>query len=136
MHVPMKLVRVIVSDLIDHQAIDLVEEDGDRKLTLLIGIYEALSIGRRARGQSTHRPLTHDLVIRVAESLGGELHDVIISDLKENTYYAKLRILRGEELIEIDARPSDAIAVAVTSDPHLPIFAEDAVLDAAQSDNG
>ena len=131
MPVPMKLVRVIVSDLVDHQAIDLVEEEGDRKLTLLIGIYEALSIGRRARKQSTQRPLTHDLVIRVAENLGGQLHDVIICDLIENTYYAKLRIKSEGELIEIDARPSDAIALAVTADPHLPIYAEETVLEAA-----
>ncbi len=72
--------------------------------------------------------MTHDLVVSVVESLGGELQDVLINELREHTYYARLRVRREGELIEIDARPSDAIAVAVTCDPPLPIFVNEEVL--------
>ena len=65
----------------------------------------------------------------MVEGLGGELQDVIISELKDQTYYARLRIRHDGELIEIDARPSDAIAVAVTCDPPLPIYVNEDVLN-------
>ncbi len=80
--------------------------------------------------QETPRPLTPDLLVSAVEALGGEFQDVVISELKEHTYYAQLRVRHEGELIEIDARPSDAIAVAVTCDPQLPIFvAEDVLTD-------
>ena len=79
------------------------------------------------------RPLTHDLIASVVEMLGGELDSVAITDLSNQTYYAKLRIRKDGELIEIDARPSDAIAVAVTCDPPLPIWVDENVLDDAIS---
>ena len=67
--------------------------------------------------------------MNVVEQLGGELQDVVISELKEHTYFAKLRVRHEGELIEIDARPSDAIAVAVTCDPPLPIYVTEEVLN-------
>ena len=79
------------------------------------------------------RPLTHDLIASVVEMLGGELDSVAITDLSSQTYYAKLRIRKDGELIEIDARPSDAIAVAVTCDPQLPIWVDENVLNDAIS---
>jgi bifunctional DNase/RNase len=78
------------------------------------------------------RPLTHDLLVNSVEALGGEFQDVVISELKDHTYYAMLRVRHEGELIEIDARPSDAIAVAVTCDPQLPIYvSEDVLTDVA-----
>ena len=74
------------------------------------------------------RPLTHDLIVAAVDALGGELQDVVISELKEHTYYAVIRVLKGGEVIEIDSRPSDAIAVAVTCDPNLPIYVSEEVL--------
>ena len=65
----------------------------------------------------------------VAENLGGEFQSVVISELKDHTYYARLRIKQNGELIEVDARPSDAIAVAVTCDPPLPIYVAEEVLN-------
>jgi uncharacterized protein len=65
----------------------------------------------------------------VADNLGGEFQSVVISELKEHTYYARLRLRHEGELIEIDARPSDAIAVAVTCDPPLPIYVSEDVLN-------
>src|SRR5438105_14574781 len=113
----MELKRIIISEIHEQQVIALREVDGDaetrRSFPIVIGIFEATSIDRRVKGIQAPRPLTHDLVTAVVEQLGGELQDIIISDLKEHTYFAKLRIRRDGELTEVDCRPSDAIAVAV-----------------------
>lgn len=129
MPVQMELSRIIISEINDHQVIYLKEVDGDRTFPILIGIFEATTIDRRVKGYSSPRPLTHDLLVSVAENLGGELQDVVISELKDHTYFARLRIKREGELVEIDARPSDAIAVAVTCDPSLPIYVAEEVLN-------
>lgn len=136
MPIQMHLARIIISELTENQLIYLKEIDGDREFPILIGIFEATNIERRVKDEdySPPRPLTHDLVVRTAESLGATIESVIISDLTDQTYYALLR-LRDEngEMIEIDCRPSDAIAVAVTYSPPLPIFVAEHVLDEATS---
>ncbi|MDY0165151.1 MAG: bifunctional nuclease family protein [Thermoguttaceae bacterium] len=129
MPVPMELSRIIISEVDEQQVIYLKEIDGDRTFPILIGIFEATSIDRRVKGFKTPRPLTHDLIVGVVEGLGAELQDVMISELKEHTYYARLRVRHEGELIEIDARPSDAIAVAVTCEPALPIYVSEDVLN-------
>jgi len=131
MPVAMKLSRIIISEVIDQQMIYLKEIDGDRTFPILIGIFEATSIDRHVKGVPSPRPLTHDLIVNAVESLGGEFQDVIINELKEHTYFARLRVRHDGELIEIDARPSDAIAVAVTCDPPLPIYVNEDVLNDA-----
>ena len=128
----MQLSRIIISEISDNQVIYLKEIEGERQFPILIGIFEATSIDRRVKAAARPpRPLTHDLIVNVAESLGGKLESVMISSLQEQTYFAQIRIRRGEELIEIDARPSDAIAVAVTFQPPLPIFVAEEVLEKA-----
>jgi bifunctional DNase/RNase len=129
MPVQMQLSRIIISEINDQQVIYLKEVDGDRQFPILIGIFEATSIDRRVRGQRAPRPLTHDLLVSVVESLGAELDSVVICDLREHTYFAKLRLTRDGELLEVDSRPSDAIAVAVTCDPPLPIYVAEEVLN-------
>jgi bifunctional DNase/RNase len=129
MPVLMELSRIIISEINDQQVIYLKEIDGERSFPILIGIFEATSIDRRVKGYPSPRPLTHDLIVNVVEQLGGEFQDVVISELKEHTYYAKLRIRAQGELIEVDARPSDAIAVAVTCSPALPIYVNEEVLN-------
>jgi uncharacterized protein len=129
MPVQMELSRIIISEINDQQVIYLKEVEGDRTFPILIGIFEATSIDRRVKQYQSPRPLTHDLLVSVVESLGAELQDVVISELKEHTYYAKLRVRRDGELVEIDARPSDAIAVAVTCEPQLPIYVAEDVLE-------
>lgn len=128
MPVQMELARIIISEINDQQVIYLKEVGGERSFPILIGIFEATSIDRRVKGFTSPRPLTHDLIVNVVEGLGGELQDVLISELREHTYYAKLRVRHDGELIEIDARPSDAIAVAVTCSPPLPIYVNEEVL--------
>jgi bifunctional DNase/RNase len=133
MPIPMELRRIIISELDDHQIVVLKETDGERNFPIVIGIFEATSIDRRVKGMPSPRPLTHDLIISVVEQLGGEIQDILISDLQDHTYYAKLRIRKDGELIEVDCRPSDAIAIAVAS--RVPIYVNEEVLGEALEDN-
>jgi bifunctional DNase/RNase len=128
MSVQMELSRIIISEINDQQVVYLKEVEGERTFPILIGLFEATSIDRRVKHHSSPRPLTHDLLVAVVESLGGEFQDVVISELRDHTYYAMIRIRRDGELLEIDSRPSDAIAVAVTCDPNLPIYVSEDVL--------
>ena len=126
MPVAMELSRIIISEINDQQVIYLKEIDGPRTFPILIGIFEATSIDRRVKGITNPRPLTHDLVANTIESMGGELQDVFINDLREHTYFAKLRVRHEGELVEIDCRPSDAVALAVTA--KVPIYVAEDVL--------
>ncbi len=128
MPVLMELSRIVISEINDHQVIYLREVEGDRTFPILIGIFEAHSIDRRVKDHRAPRPLTHDLVVSVVEQMGGELDSVVISELREHTYYAQLRVKLDGEIVEIDSRPSDAIAVAVTCEPALPIYVSEEVL--------
>ena len=132
MPIQMDLRRIIICEVDDQQIIVLKETDGERQFPIVIGLFEATSINRRVRGEPTPRPLTHDLITAVVEQMGGEVQDIIISDLREHTYFAKLRIRQEGELIEIDCRPSDAIAVAVTA--KVPIYVNEDVLGEALDD--
>ncbi len=128
MPVAMELSRIIISEINQEQVICLKEIDGARTFPILIGLFEAHSIERRVKRHEAPRPLTHDLLVNAIEQLGGHFQDVVITELKEHTYYAVLRVRQEGELVEIDARPSDAIAVAVTCDPQLPIYVSEDVL--------
>jgi len=129
MPVSMELSRIIISEIQDHQVIFLKEVEGERTFPILIGMFEAMSIDRRVKQIDAPRPLTHDLLVQAIDSLGGDLQDVVISELKDHTYFAQLRVRQEGELVEIDARPSDAIAVAVTCEPPLPIYVAEDVLN-------
>ena len=126
MEVRMDLSRIIISDNSDQQIIVLKERDGDRSFSIVIGETEAMAIDRRIKGIRTARPLTHDLLSRLIESLGGELERIVINDLKDHTFFAKLVVRQNGGLIDVDSRPSDAIAVGVASDT--PIYVAESVL--------
>jgi uncharacterized protein len=125
--VHMELKRIIISEIHEQQVIMLKEVDGDRSFSIMIGIFEATSIDRRVKRLPSPRPLTHDLVTGVIDNLGGELRDIFISELKDHTYFAKLRIRQNGEMVEVDSRPSDAIALAVTAS--VPIYVSEEVLE-------
>ena len=127
MPVQMELSRIIINENLDQQIIYLKEFEGERKFPIVIGMFEATSIDRRVKGQSAPRPLTHDLLANTIDVLGGEVQDVLISELRDHTYFAKLRIRHEGELVEVASRPSDAIAVAVTVDA--PIYVAEDILD-------
>jgi bifunctional DNase/RNase len=123
----MELTRIIINETSDSHIIFLKEVDGERMFPIVIGFFEASSIERRVKNVTTQRPLTHDLLANAIDLLGGDLQDIYINELREHTYFARLRIRHEGELIEVDSRPSDAIALAVTVD--VPIYVADDILD-------
>ncbi len=102
MLVQMSLVRIIVSEINDQQVIFLREVEGSRSFPILIGLFEATSIDRRVRGEIPPRPLTHDLLKSAIELLGGDVQDVVITNLQDHTYFASIRVRKDGELIEVD----------------------------------
>jgi len=129
MEVPCELARIIISEDMDGQMIFLREKEGARAFPIIIGIYEAYAIHRKINNDATPRPLTHDLLASVISEMGGTLERIVVNELKNDTFYARLRVRQGEELLSIDARPSDAIALAVQLGAE--IWVEDSVLDQA-----
>ena len=107
----------------------LEEVGGERVLPIWIGPGEASAIAMQLADMEFSRPLTHDLVVAVLNGLGGSLRKVIITRVEKNTYYAELIIHRNGEVISVDARPSDSIAVALRTDAR--IFAQDDLLERA-----
>ncbi len=126
MEIRMDLSRIIISETSDQQIIVLKERGGPREFPIVIGIHEAMAIDRRVKGFKTPRPLTHELLASVIEALHGELERIVIHDLRDHTFYAKLVIRQNGALLEVDSRPSDAIAVGVAADT--PIYVAERVL--------
>lgn len=128
--VPMQLARIVKNDLTDKQIIYLKEVDGDRQFPIVIGFFEATNIDLRVtHSERPPRPLTHDLISGVAQSLGAKVDSVVISNFEDDIFYAVLRLIRNGETIDVDVRPSDAIAVAVSFRPILPIWVAQEVFD-------
>lgn len=116
MEVRVDLARIVIQDTSDQQIIFLREHDGEREFPIVIGDAEALAIDRRLKGYKRARPMTHDLMSDLIQMLGAELEKIVVNDLKNHTFYAKLVLRSRGEIIEIDSRPSDAIALGVASD--------------------
>ena len=127
--VEMVVESVRVHMLSSQHVVILKEVDRDRYLPIWIGPWEANAIAMRLQGIAADRPLTHDLFATAVEELGGEIRQVVISDLADDTFHARLFLAIGERTVEIDSRPSDALALAVRSGAR--IFAEPAVLERA-----
>jgi len=127
MQIRCQLIRIMISETEDGQVIVLKETEGERVFPIVIGFFEAAAIDRRIKGHMLPRPMTHDLLASVIEQMGGHLAKVVVTDMKDHTFYANLVVDRNGDEILIDARPSDAIALAVANDT--PIFVEDHVLD-------
>jgi bifunctional DNase/RNase len=132
MYVRMELSRVIITETSPQQVIFLKESDGERTFPIMIGVSEALAIDRRWKDTEMLRPMTHDLLASVIGAMGGRVQKILINDLREHTFYATLVLERNGETLEIDSRPSDAIALGVAFDT--PIFVADHVLDEVMKD--
>jgi bifunctional DNase/RNase len=112
----------------------LQEAEGERTLPIWIGAAEANAIALELQGVRPERPLTHDLMKQLLTGLGAELRRVLIAGIRENTYLARLLILRGTEVLEVDCRPSDSIALALRM--HAPIFSDEDLLDRTSEGGG
>jgi bifunctional DNase/RNase len=110
-------------------AILLKEMEGSRRLPIIIGAFEAQAIALEMEGIKPPRPLTHDLLKQLVENLGASVIEIVVNELKENTFYAKIVLEISGLTNEIDARPSDAIALAVRT--YAPIFVNESVMEAA-----
>jgi bifunctional DNase/RNase len=128
----MELSRIFIREMTEMQIIELSEIGGDRTFPIVIGLPEAFAIERRLKGIEIPRPQTHDLLASTIRHLGGELREIIINDLADGTFFAKLIVEQDGREIEIDSRPSDAIALGVAEE--VPIFVAEHVLTQTQSD--
>jgi uncharacterized protein len=127
MPVLMELHKIIISDMQDQQIIILQEVNGTRQFPIVIGNTEANAIKKRLDGNPMPRPMTHDLLANVIEELGGTLEHIEITNLQEHTFYAQLHIRQNGRIVQVDSRPSDAIALGIASS--VPIYVAQSVLD-------
>jgi uncharacterized protein len=129
--VPMTI-KGLMLDPISNSPI-VVLKDGDEKifLPIWVGIFEANAIALQLENVATPRPMTHDLLRDVIATMEAKVNRVVISELRDSTFFARIEMALGEKSVTIDARPSDAIALALRTET--PIFVEQAVLDQAQT---
>lgn len=127
--IQVELSAVVINERSDEQVITLREVEGGRTLPIIIGMFEAFAIDRLVKERTAERPLTHDLMEAIVLALGARVARVVIDDLKEETFYAKVILRRGDEERSVDARPSDAITLALKTG--CPVFVAPKVLDTA-----
>ena len=127
--IEMTIDSIRVSLMNYQRVVILKEKASDRYLPIWIGPAEADAIAVKLQGVAVPRPLTHDLLSSVIESLGAVVNSIIVNDLKNDTFYARVILDVDRKLIEVDSRPSDALALAVRTG--VPIYADEAVLDKA-----
>jgi bifunctional DNase/RNase len=131
MQVEMAIKGLMVDPITNMPIIILRDKDGQRVLPIWVGIFEANAIALQMENVSTPRPMTHDLLRNVIEDLKGLVTKIVISDLKDNTFYALIYVETPADVVAIDARPSDAIALALRA--QAPIYVEETVIDNAKS---
>ncbi len=132
--VEVKVARLGLDSASNTYVVILQEKDGERLLPIWIGQPEAESIVMEMNDIRPPRPLTHDLCKRLITGLGGSLRRVQITKVQDNTYFAELHIYRGEEVLHVDARPSDSIALALRLSA--PIYAQESLLTALAVEEG
>ncbi|RKY04638.1 MAG: bifunctional nuclease family protein [Planctomycetota bacterium] len=129
MELEAELSRIIINEMSDQQVIVLKERHGERSFPIVIGIVEIFAIDRRLKGIKPARPMTHDLLADVIENLDARIEKIVISDLRHHVFYARIHLGLNGRTIEIDSRPSDAIALGVATSA--PIFVADHVFEQA-----
>jgi uncharacterized protein len=131
MQIEMTIKGLMVDPITNMPIIILRDEAGQRVLPIWVGIFEANAIALQIENVATPRPMTHDLLRNVIEDLRGVVEKIVVCDLKDNTFYALIHIQVGGETVAVDARPSDAIALALRT--KAPIFVEESVIDNAKA---
>jgi uncharacterized protein len=134
MDIRMELARILIRESVDAQVVELREVEGERIFPIVIGLNEAAAINRRLMGEEPPRPQTHELLATIIEELGWRIDRIVINDLSEHTFFARL-ILRNEggDERDIDSRPSDAIALGVATE--IPIYVAEHVLEQVCSES-
>ena len=131
MLIEMTVKGLMVDPITNMPIVILKDEEGERVLPIWVGIFEANAIALQIENIATPRPMTHDLLRNVIADLDGAVDRVVVSDLKENTFFAIIHLTVKGERVVIDARPSDAIALALRT--RAPILVEETVIDNAKT---
>jgi uncharacterized protein len=131
MLIEMTIKGLMVDPITNMPIIILRDQDGQRVLPIWVGVFEANAIALQIENITTPRPMTHDLLKNVIQDLNGAVQKVVVCDLKDNTFYALIFVALGHESIAIDARPSDAIALALRA--RAPILVEESVIEHAKT---
>ena len=131
MQIEMTIKGLMVDPITNMPIIILRDKDGQRVLPIWVGVFEANAIALQMENVTTPRPMTHDLLKNVIVDLKADIQKIVVSDLRENTFYALIYLMVNGEPVAIDARPSDAIALALRA--QAPIFVEDRVIDHAKT---
>jgi uncharacterized protein len=131
MQIEMTIKGLMVDPITNMPIVILRDKEGQRVLPIWVGIFEANAIALQIENIPTPRPMTHDLLRNVIQDLKAEVQKVVVCDLQENTFYALIYLRLNGDTVAIDARPSDAIALALRT--RAPIFVEDAVIDHAKT---
>jgi uncharacterized protein len=131
MQIAMTIKGLMVDPVTNMPIIILRDEAGGRVLPIWVGIFEANAIALQIENITTPRPMTHDLLRNVIRDMNGTVQKIVVCDLKDNTFYALIYVAIGEDITAIDARPSDAIALALRASA--PIYVEESVIDNAKT---
>jgi bifunctional DNase/RNase len=131
MQIEMSIRGLMVDPITNMPIVVLRENEGPRVLPIWVGVFEANAIALQIENVETPRPMTHDLLRSVISDLSGEVARVVVCDLKENTFYATIQIRAPQGTVTVDARPSDAIALALRTGTQ--IFVEESVIQNARS---
>ena len=131
MQIPMSIKGLMMDPITNMPIVILHDPDSRRVLPIWVGVFEANAIALQIENVATPRPMTHDLLRNVLQELRAEVEKIVVTDLRENTFFAMIHLHVGADPLVIDARPSDAIALALRT--QAPIFVEDTVLDHARS---
>jgi bifunctional DNase/RNase len=131
MQIEMTIKGLMIDPITNMPIIVLRDQDGQRVLPIWVGVFEANAIALQIENVQTPRPMTHDLLKNIIDDLDARVERIVVSELKENTFYATIHMLSGSESLRVDARPSDAIALALRTQS--PIFVEESVIQSARS---
>jgi bifunctional DNase/RNase len=131
MLIEMTIKGLMVDPITNTPIVILKDKDGDRVLPIWVGVFEANAIALQIENVATPRPMTHDLLRNIITDLDGRVDRIVVSDLKDNTFFALIHLTVKGEGIAVDARPSDAIALALRT--RAPILVEEAVIDNAKT---
>jgi bifunctional DNase/RNase len=129
--VPMTIKGLMLDPVSNSPIVVLKDEEEKFFLPIWVGIFEANAIALQLENVATPRPMTHDLLKNMIGELEGRVMRIVINDLRDSTFFAQIRVLTGGKTLEVDARPSDAIALALRTEA--PIFVAQTVLDQAQT---